>query len=509
MTGQGGWPMSVFLTPEQKPFFGGTYWPPRARGGMAGFGDVVSAVAAAWRDRRDDVAPAGGKGRAVSPGPAPRWATSRPSWTRPRWKRPETHAGPGLRRPPGRFRPAPKFPHATDLNLLLARWRAARHEPLLEMVVVTLDHMAAGGIYDHLGGGFHRYSVDAEWLVPHFEKMLYDNAMLASCYLTAWQETERKDYLRVVRETLDYVLRDMTDPLGGFYSAEDADSEGEEGRFYVWTPQEVQAVLGPERAAAFCRLRRDRARQFRRSQYPAPRQADRRLRQDPRPRCRRAGGAIGGRSRRVARGPRPPRAARPRRQGARELERADDRRPGPGRRRVGRTALPHGRRARRRLSADAPPRRAGAIAALLARGPGPAQRLSRRPCQPLQRPGDALRNAGGSRAGWRKQDGLADAMLARLPTPRRAASTTPPPTTSRSSPARRTSGTRRFPAAPAWRSAAFLRLARHTGRDDYRRAAEETLRVSIAWMERAALGVGQLLLGLDAWLAEGRAALVK
>ena len=111
--------------------------------------------------------------------------------------------------------------------------------------------MAAGGIYDHLGGGFHRYSVDAEWLVPHFEKMLYDNAMLANCYLEAWQETERKDYLRVVRETLDYVLRDMTDPLGGFYSAEDADSEGEEGKFYVWTPQEVQAVLGPERAAAF------------------------------------------------------------------------------------------------------------------------------------------------------------------------------------------------------------------------------------------------------------------
>ena len=115
------------------------------------------------------------------------------------------------------------------------------------MVLVTLDRMAAGGIYDHLGGGFHRYSVDAEWLVPHFEKMLYDNAMLANCYLDAWQETERKDYLRVVRETLDYVLRDMTDPLGGFYSAEDADSEGEEGKFYVWTPQELQAVLGPER----------------------------------------------------------------------------------------------------------------------------------------------------------------------------------------------------------------------------------------------------------------------
>ena len=119
------------------------------------------------------------------------------------------------------------------------------------MVTVTLDRMAAGGIYDHLGGGFHRYSVDDQWLVPHFEKMLYDNAMLAGCYLDAWQATGRKDYLGVVRETLDYVLRDMTDPSGGFYSAEDADSEGEEGKFYVWTPAEIEAVLGHDRAAAF------------------------------------------------------------------------------------------------------------------------------------------------------------------------------------------------------------------------------------------------------------------
>ena len=121
------------------------------------------------------------------------------------------------------------------------------------MVTTTLDHMAAGGLFDHLGGGFHRYSVDARWLVPHFEKMLYDNAMLAACYLEAWQATGNEEYAAVVRQTFDYLLRDMTDPLGGFYSSEDADSEGEEGKFYLWTPGEIEAVLGHDAAAEFCR----------------------------------------------------------------------------------------------------------------------------------------------------------------------------------------------------------------------------------------------------------------
>jgi uncharacterized protein YyaL (SSP411 family) len=250
MTGHGGWPMSVFLTPEQNPFFGGTYWPRTARGGMPGFIEVASAVAAAWRDRRDQVLEQAEQAveflqRQHAPGDKSAELTAAPLESAeanmlqvfdPRY---------------GGFGGAPKFPHAIELKLLLNRWRQSTRDDLLEMVTVTLDRMAAGGIYDHLGGGFHRYSVDDQWLVPHFEKMLYDNAMLADCYLAAWQATGREYYRQVVRETLDYVLSDMTDARGGFYSAEDADSEGEEGKFYVWTADEINALLGHDRAVAF------------------------------------------------------------------------------------------------------------------------------------------------------------------------------------------------------------------------------------------------------------------
>ena len=250
MAGQGGWPMSVFLTPEQKPFFGGTYWPPSAHGGMPGFGEVVAAVAAAWRQRRGDVLQQAEHAveylqRQLIVAGEPATLDAAPL------EAAEAELFQTFDQRHGGFGPAPKFPHATALKLLLTRWRRSRHHEVLAMVTATLDRMAAGGIYDHLGGGFHRYSVDAQWLVPHFEKMLYDNAMLADCYLDAWQATGRSDYRRVVCETLDYVLRDMTDGQGGFYSAEDADSEGEEGRFYVWTPGEIEAVLGRERAAVF------------------------------------------------------------------------------------------------------------------------------------------------------------------------------------------------------------------------------------------------------------------
>ncbi len=139
-----------------------------------------------------------------------------------------------------------------DLQVLLRLWKRNRHSGLLDMITTTLDKMAAGGIYDHLGGGFHRYSVDERWLVPHFEKMLYDNALLTAAYTEGFLATGNADYSRVVRETCDYVLRDLTDPAGGFYSTEDADSEGEEGKFYVWTQEEVQSILGTDAAEIFC-----------------------------------------------------------------------------------------------------------------------------------------------------------------------------------------------------------------------------------------------------------------
>jgi uncharacterized protein YyaL (SSP411 family) len=249
LSGHGGWPMSVFLTPRLEPFFGGTYWPPRPRGEMPGFGQVLAAVADAWQKNRQElIRHAGELTRAIlgeNEGEHP---------FGPLDDRPLQAAEAAFRRSfdpdHGGFGAGPKFPQPIALRLLLRRWRRTGREDLLAMVTTTLDRMAAGGIYDHLGGGFHRYTVDARWLVPHFEKMLYDNALLAGCYLEAWQATGRDDYARVVRETLDYVLRDMTDAEGGFYGTEDADSEGEEGKFYLWTPEELASLLGPETAKA-------------------------------------------------------------------------------------------------------------------------------------------------------------------------------------------------------------------------------------------------------------------
>jgi uncharacterized protein YyaL (SSP411 family) len=250
MTGRGGWPMSVFLTPDLKPFYGGTYWPPTGRMGMPGFDQVLTAVADAWLHRRSQAIEQAESLTehlaAIAAGPAEQ-GEPRPAHIQ--------NAAAGILRSfdpvYGGFGAAPKFPHPMDLRLLAHVWHRNRNDELLHVITHTLDKMAAGGIYDQLGGGFHRYSTDERWLVPHFEKMLYDNAQLVPSYLDAYRITGKAEYARVARETCDYVLREMTDPAGAFYSTQDADSEGEEGKFFVWTPGEIEAVLGAEPAKVF------------------------------------------------------------------------------------------------------------------------------------------------------------------------------------------------------------------------------------------------------------------
>ncbi|MCI0334380.1 MAG: thioredoxin domain-containing protein [Planctomycetes bacterium] len=254
LTGHGGWPMSVFLTPDLKPFYGGTYWPPRSSRGMPGFDQILAAVIDAWKNRRDQALTAADQLTAelrnvgeVAGGDAGKLSMQLIDTAVGQLRRAfdNTYGG---------FGQAPKFPHPMDLQLLVRVAHRSGQPGPLDMVRLTLDRMASGGIYDHLGGGFARYSVDARWLVPHFEKMLYDNALLAGAYLDAYLVTGDQNYARVLRETLNYVIRDMTDPAGGFYSTEDADSEGHEGLFYTWTPDEIEAVLGDARGATFGRV---------------------------------------------------------------------------------------------------------------------------------------------------------------------------------------------------------------------------------------------------------------
>ncbi|MEX2137942.1 MAG: thioredoxin domain-containing protein [Pirellulales bacterium] len=260
MTGRGGWPMSVFLTPDLKPFYGGTYFPPTQRMGMPGFDQILLAVADAWKNRREQaLQQAAELTQHLQQAAAPAGAGEAGELTEKLLFDAATALERGFDPRHGGFGEAPKFPHPMDLRLLMRVWsrtgRAggtrAHHDAFLRVVTHTLDKMAAGGIYDQLGGGFHRYSVDERWLVPHFEKMLYDNALLIGAYVDAYLVTKNDNYARVARETIEYVLRDMTDPEGGFYSTEDADSEGHEGKFYVWSLNEVVSVLGPERAEIF------------------------------------------------------------------------------------------------------------------------------------------------------------------------------------------------------------------------------------------------------------------
>ncbi len=251
MTRHGGWPLTVFLTPDLVPFYGGTYFPPEDRQQMPGFPRILAAVAEAYRTRPDEVRQSAGEILAE----LRRMGAARES---------SKAIGPqlldgayrGLARSydprHGGFGGAPKFPSSMTLDFMLRVHHRTGDARALEMATHTCRQMARGGMYDQLGGGFHRYSTDARWLVPHFEKMLYDNALLSRLYLHAYQATGDVFFRRVVEETLDYVLREMTDESGAFYSTQDADSEGVEGKFFVWDREEVESLLGPEEARLFC-----------------------------------------------------------------------------------------------------------------------------------------------------------------------------------------------------------------------------------------------------------------
>lgn len=251
MTHHGGWPMTVFLTPDGVPFYGGTYFPPEDRYNMPGFPRVLLNVADAYETRADEI-----KSNSIALLGELRRVNQTPESTQSLSMDLIDSAYLGSLKNydqiNGGFGSAPKFPPAMTLEFLMKVYYRKRDKQALEIVQYTAEQMAQGGIYDQLGGGFHRYSTDARWLVPHFEKMLYDNALLSRQYLHLYQLTHDPFIKRIVEETLDYVVREMTDAGGGFYSTQDADSEGHEGKFFVWTAEEIETNLGAENARLFC-----------------------------------------------------------------------------------------------------------------------------------------------------------------------------------------------------------------------------------------------------------------
>ncbi len=257
-TGSGGWPMSVWLTPQLRPFFGGTYFPPDSRYGRPGFAAILEQLAHAWKRERDRIEGSSEhvieQLRSIAEAAGTRGEPEAKLLDTAFWQFRRSFDAQW-----GGFGSAPKFPRPVVLNFLL-RYSATKNNPeALEMVTTTLRGMARGGVQDHLGGGFHRYSVDERWFVPHFEKMLYDQAQLAIAYLEAYQVTREESFAASAREIFSYVLRDLTDPGGAFYSAEDADSpdpenpsHSGEGAFYIWRKSEIEAVLGGREAEVFC-----------------------------------------------------------------------------------------------------------------------------------------------------------------------------------------------------------------------------------------------------------------
>lgn len=252
MTGHGGWPLTILMTPDKKPFFAGTYLPKHEKWGRIGLVEILAQVSEKWRQDPDLLLETAEKvtssvfaEKSVSQGKELSGKTLLKAFFQARRMFDKEFGG---------FGTAPKFPTPHNLAFLLRYWKRSGDKEALDMVEHTLERMYRGGIYDHIGYGFSRYSTDKKWLAPHFEKMLYDNALLALSYTEGYQATGRKLYARVAKEIFTYILRDMTSPEGGFYSAEDADSEGEEGKFYVWTPAEIKDVLGNKDGEFFCEL---------------------------------------------------------------------------------------------------------------------------------------------------------------------------------------------------------------------------------------------------------------
>ncbi|MBN1401157.1 MAG: thioredoxin domain-containing protein, partial [Anaerolineae bacterium] len=248
MTGSGGWPMSVFLLPDSRPFYGGTYYPPQPRYGMPAFSQLLRAIAEAWQTRRAELESSGQQITEVVTQNATGGPGHRGPLSELTLQRAVEGISAGFDEQYAGWGSGPKFPQPMLIEFLLRYAHRTGDERALQMATRTLDAMARGGLYDQLGGGFHRYAVDAIWLVPHFEKMLYDNAQLARVYLHAWQMTDEPLFRAIAEETLDYVLREMTDPARGFYATQDADSEGEEGKFFLWDAHEVADILGDEAA---------------------------------------------------------------------------------------------------------------------------------------------------------------------------------------------------------------------------------------------------------------------